>query len=198
MESVDEAPKLRLFVAIGLPEPIQDGLRNLQKKLKPFARDAKWVNPDGIHLTLKFLGYVDHSKLPEIENVLHAAEIFSPVTVRISGISYFPNPRRPNVLWVAVQAPDLLPIQKSIEENLIPLGFEQEKRGFSPHLTLARFRDPHGWLPLVRETDRLKEGMSEEFTAERFSLYRSILHRQGAEYTIMKTFYFSGKQAGGS
>ena len=181
--------KKRLFVAIGLPEPLRNELENLQKQLQPFARDAKWVNISGIHLTLKFLGYVDPAQIPEItEALFNSVKAFSPVMIQARGCGFFPNARRPNVLWVGVDAPELAPLQQDVEEAMAKLGFEKENRAFSPHLTLARFKDHRGHLALAKETEKLAGNDFGSFTANGLSLYESILRPRGAQYQILQEF----------
>jgi RNA 2',3'-cyclic 3'-phosphodiesterase len=180
---------MRLFVAIKLPEQIEIRLEEFQHQLKPFARDAKWVNPLGIHLTIKFLGEVKEEKLGEIQQALEeCSRQFDPIKIEVSGCGYFPNERRPNVFWVGVVADALKPLQQSMEEKFALQGFEKENREFNPHLTLARFRDPHGRLPLVQETNKKKDSKFGDFIASEFHLFQSVLKRSGAEYTILKTF----------
>ncbi len=181
--------KKRLFVAIGLPESIRAELEQLQKQLKSFARDAKWVHVKGIHLTLKFLGYVDPDQIPEItETLASAAKNQFAVSVQARGCGFFPNARRPNVLWMGVNAPELIPLQQEMEEKMAKLGFEKENRAYSPHLTLARFKDNRGLLPLAKETEQFANKDFGSFTANSFSLYESILRPQGAEYHALKDF----------
>ena len=184
-----DAPKKRLFVAIGLPREVQQKLEEMQTQLKRFARDAKWVKVAGIHLTLKFLGYVEPSRIQTIYETLRPiAFATSSIPIEVFGCGFFPNPQRPNVLWTGVRAKELAPLQQHVEDAMATLGFEKEKRPFSPHLTLARFRDPRGWLPLVQETQKWMEVSFGAFVASGFSLYESILHRQGAEYHTVETF----------
>ncbi|MCI0416442.1 RNA 2',3'-cyclic phosphodiesterase [bacterium] len=180
---------MRLFVAINLPEAIEMKLEEFQHQLKPFARDAKWVNPFGIHLTLKFLGEVKPEQVPEVHKAFEeSAQEFGPVNVVVKGCGFFPNERRPAVFWVGVEGDSLKPLQQSMEERFALQGFEKENREYSPHLTLARFRDPHGRLPLVHEANKRKTNGFGDFTASEFHLYQSVLKRTGAEYTILKSF----------
>jgi 2'-5' RNA ligase len=181
--------KKRLFVAIGLPESLRNELEQLQKQLKPFGRDAKWVNVSGIHLTLKFLGYVDPAQIPEItEGLSQSVKAHSAVSIHAHGCGFFPNARRPNVLWVGIDAPELTPLQQTVEEAMEKLGFEKENRAFSPHLTLARFKDHRAHLALAKETEKLAGKDFGSFTANSFSLYESILRPQGAQYHILHDF----------
>jgi len=180
--------KKRLFIAIALPENILIELDQLQTKLKPFCRDAKWARPAGIHLTLKFLGSVDPEQISSITEVLKSAATgHSEPIVRAQGCGFFPNPRRPNVLWVGIEA-NLQSLQQRIEEEMASLGFEKETRPFSPHLTLARFKDPRGLLPLAQETQKFSNQSFGEFIAKSFILFESILRPQGAEHRAVETF----------
>ena len=92
------------------------------------------------------------------------------------------------MFWAGVDAEPLHALQKSIEESTERLGFEGENRPYSPHLTLARFKDPHGRLPIAQEAEKRKDFQFGNFDALEFSLYQSVLKRTGAEYTVMKSF----------
>jgi 2'-5' RNA ligase len=147
------------------------------------------VRPEGIHLTLKFLGYVDPDRIDSIvQSLTEAATGCAPATVRVQGCGAFPNTRRPNVLWAGVVAPGLAAAQTRVEEAMAALGFEKEQRAFQPHLTLARFRDPHGLTPLMLEVEKRQDQQLGEFSATGFRLYESILRREGAEYRVVGEF----------
>lgn len=181
--------KKRLFVAIALSDSLTTELEQLQKQLKSFARDAKWVKVSGIHLTLKFLGYVEPETISTIrESLADIAKESGSISIRANGCGFFPNARRPNVLWVGVDSPGLLPLQQQVEDAMAKLGFEKENRPFNPHLTLARFKDHRGHLPLGQEIEKFSSRNFGEFTAQSFSLYESILSRQGAEYHKLQEF----------
>ena len=137
--------KIRCFVAIELPPQIKAQLSALEERLKtgrqPF---AKWVNPSSIHLTLKFLGNVSTAKVPEIvEAISSTSEGKSPFNLQLGSLGAFPNWQRPRVVWVGMggETAKLAGLQRDIETALSPLGFPPESRSFSPHLTLARFRE---------------------------------------------------------
>lgn len=183
--------KKRLFIAIGLPESLIIELEHLQEQLKPFTRNAKWVRVSGTHLTLKFLGYVDPENIPAIEKSLaDIAKGTASVPIRATGCGFFPNARRPNVLWAGVDSPALLPLQQNVEDSMARLGFEKENRLYTPHLTLARFKNARGPLPSsVQETEKFQSKDLGSFTAQSFSIYESILRREGAEYHILHEFF---------
>jgi RNA 2',3'-cyclic 3'-phosphodiesterase len=183
--------KKRLFIAIHLPKEILQKLEEVQQNFKRFAPDAKWVNVHSIHLTLRFLGYVDPSIISAIqESMSNLSKQFAPVSITLKGCDFFPNSRRPSVFWTGVDSKDLLPIQQQIEDATQKLGLEKEERTFNPHLTLARFRNSHGLIHLVEEARKFQETVFGEFVAKSFILFESILHREGAEYIRIQEFTF--------
>lgn len=181
--------KIRLFVAVELPQKIKKQLQELQDQLRKFALDAKWVKSEGIHLTLKFLGYVPKQEIPSITDALQSAtKGYTAFSIRLNGCGFFPNARRPAVLWCGVVCETLGDLQQDIESRMAGLGFAKETRAFSPHLTLARFRDPHGLIWLAKEVEKIKDSNWGEFDANEIILYQSILHRTGAEYRALERF----------
>ena len=136
---------VRSFIAIELPAEIKQGLTRLQSRLKAATNcPARWVAPDGIHLTLNFLGDVAIPKVNDIKQVMiETCAEFTPFELRLAGLGVFPNLDRPQVVWVGLggDLDSLIKLQKQLAERLIPLGFRPEKRSFSPHLTLARLRE---------------------------------------------------------
>jgi 2'-5' RNA ligase len=140
-----DTQQIRSFIAIELPEEVKSGLRRLQAELKlPQHSFVKCVAPDGIHLTLKFLGNISPQKVAEITGVMEqASQAISPFQLQITELGAFPNMRQPRVLWVGIKGEldKLKAWQKRIDNGLVPLGFAKESRPFTPHLTLARVRD---------------------------------------------------------
>jgi 2'-5' RNA ligase len=137
--------KIRSFIAIELPQEIKTGLNRLQAELKlPQHTFVKCVAPEGIHLTLKFLGNISPQKVAEITGVMEQASLgVSPFQLQITEVGAFPTMRQPRVLWVGIKGEldKLTGWQKRIDDGLVPLGFAKETRPFTPHLTLARVRD---------------------------------------------------------
>ena len=136
---------VRSFIAIELPADVRAELASIEEKLKvrrhPF---VKWVDPESIHLTLKFLGSVSGETIPEIVEAMSlVAQPVSPFTLQIGGTGAFPNWQRPQVVWVGVggEMGRLTTLQRELEAALSPLGFPPESRPFSPHLTLGRLRE---------------------------------------------------------
>ena len=137
--------KIRSFIAIELPEEVKTGLHRLQAELNlPQHTFIKCVAPEGIHLTLKFLGNISPQKVAEITGVMEqASQGISPFQLQITEVGAFPNMRQPRVLWVGIKGEldKLIGWQKRIDNGLAPLGFAKETRPFTPHLTLARVRE---------------------------------------------------------
>ena len=137
--------QIRSFIAVELPDELRLALTRLQERLKSGARTSvKWVDPHGIHLTLKFLGNIGTDMVGEITGVLEeSARGISPFRLEAKGLGAFPSLKRAQVVWVGLtgELDRLKQLQQRIESNLSPLGFVPESRPFTPHLTLARLRD---------------------------------------------------------
>ena len=140
---------LRLFISANLTPALVDSLGDLQTELKRRLANQplSWARLEGIHLTLKFLGDTDPTRVETIVASLQVAvSSHAPFTLTVAGLGCFPNLRQPNVLWVGVEDPDkaLQRLAASVDKATTRLGWEQEKRPFTGHLTLARIkRDTH-------------------------------------------------------
>jgi len=182
---------VRLFVAIEIPSNVRTALGTFIKELGAIAPQAKWVRAENLHVTLKFLGETDAGKLGQIENALRAIHNPEPVTLEFRGLGFFPNDKRPRVLWAGMNASaNLLPLAESIDHGLHSCGFPFEDRPFTPHLTLARL-NPAG-LP-AHLGAAAKQHASRNFgylTAREFHLIESKLKSTGAEYTTVQSFPF--------
>ena len=176
----------RLFIAIALPPEVQNKLSDFQSEMKPHVKNVKWVRVESIHLTLKFLGNVREERIAEIASAIRTLSAAS-FPVQVMGCGFFPNSRRPNVFWTGVNSAELNSLQQRVEDVTAQLGFEKEKRPFSPHLTLARFRDSHGLEHFIQEAERRKDASISEFHATHFSFYESILLPQGAQHHVLET-----------
>jgi 2'-5' RNA ligase len=136
---------IRTFIAVELPPEIRLALETLQARLKsPDQAWVKWVDPRGIHLTLKFLGNIATDRVNEIIAAMReAAEGTPTLHLELKGTGVFPNLRRVQVAWVGLdgEIDRLIQLQQRIEASLARLGFARESRPFTPHLTLARVRD---------------------------------------------------------
>jgi 2'-5' RNA ligase len=181
---------MRAFVAIDLPESIRAALGRKQDLFRSASPHASWAPPEGIHLTLKFLGDgVSDAKVKEVCQSLKNLGRFESFTVGLKGFGFFPDARRPRVFWAGVEAPTSLSrLAEQVEEAMQRIGFAREKRAFRPHLTLARFRLPHPQPTL--QTLLAQQGEQElgSFEVSEFFLFESKLSPQGAEYRKVERF----------
>jgi 2'-5' RNA ligase len=136
---------VRSFIAIHLPADVRAELTSLEDKLKARRHSfVKWVDPESMHLTLKFLGDVTVDSVPQIvESMSRVAMASAHFKLEVAGTGAFPNWQCPQVVWVGVggELDKLNALQKGLESALSPLGFPPEGRSFSAHLTLGRLRD---------------------------------------------------------
>lgn len=182
----DERP-LRLFVAASVPEQERVWLRDETAELRALWPRARWTELDNQHVTLKFLGATPPGRLPEVDLACAAlAAQVEPCELALDGLGVFPSRARARVLWAGLHDPSetLARIAAGLDDRLAPLGFEAEKRRFTAHLTLARFRDPVriGSLP------ELPPALA--FPLKSFGLWRSRLSPQGARYEQLREFAF--------
>ncbi len=180
---------IRSFIAIELPDELKQLLRRLQTELKSEQHPSvKWVDPSGIHLTLKFMGTIGGHQVGDITRVIQeSTEGFSPFHLEVSEIGVFPNLKRARVVWVGLggEVDRLGQLQRRLESGLTPLGFTAESRAFKPHLTLARVRDrasPAEQSSLGQLIADTGLTLSYAFRADSISLMKSTLTREGAIY----------------
>ena len=192
--------QIRSFIAIELPEEVKTGLRRLQTGLKlPEHTFVKWVAPESIHLTLKFLGNISPAKVAEITRVMEqASQGVSPFQLEVTEVGAFPNMRQPRVLWVGIKGEiDTLVVwQQRIDKGLLPLGFAKETRPFTPHLTLARLREgcsPGDRRDFGEMVAKTPIEVSYKFNVNRLSLMKSQLLPGGAVYSRLAEVKLSGK-----
>ncbi len=183
---------MRLFVALDLGESVRAAILAFCEKLRRALPAARWVRPEGIHVTLKFIGEVEEDRVAPIQSALEKIHSAAPVEMIFRGTGFFPNERRPRVFWVGIDASPKLPqIASEIEARLEPFGIARETREFRPHLTLARFDD---FRSIEKLHAPLRESGAQEFGAVKTSdmhLYQSKLGPNGAQYTRLATFHFS-------
>lgn len=186
---------LRVFVAVGLPQEVKAGLSVMRRDLNTAGGEAvRWVSEDGIHLTLKFLGEIPEGMVVSVSGALeHAVEGVKPFGLEISESGFFPSAKRPKVFWVGLKGDldSLLVLHNKVDKAMGSLGFQCEEREFSPHLTLARFRE--------KATDEQKRAFVEHVTRSKLmrfapirvdgiSLMKSVLNPAGSIYSELARF----------
>jgi len=185
--------KIRTFLAIDLPKEIKDELDKIQNRLKPKVEGVRWTRPDGIHLTLKFFGYVvgdDHSSISAA--VKSAIKGIKPFTLELGTIGAFPGPTRPRVIWIGIggQIKELIDLQKNLDRNFEQIGFAPEDRAFKPHLTLGRLKIPGSAVGFPKVLEEGKNYQAGSFRCGGLTLFRSDLRPTGAIYTRLEEFPF--------
>ena len=182
---------MRLFVALEIPESVRRALAELIAQLKDTTRSARWVRPEGIHITLKFIGETPAENVPAIQQTLASVRSNASVEAHLTGCGFFPNDRRPRVLWAGVEAsPNLAELAAAVETRLATLGIAAESRPYKPHLTLARFQSTEGIPRLLEKLQTLGPFDFGKMRAEEFHLFQSELQRGGARYTRLASFPF--------
>jgi len=186
---------MRTFVAIDIPDAIRRRIVELVENLKPATNTVRWTRPEGLHITLKFIGEIAPEKVEAVKGRLQAVRSFAPFSIAIRGAGYFPNARSPRVLWLGIEAGSELPeLARQIEEALAAVGIPQENRPFSAHLTLGRLRVPDK-IPALQELLRRQEPLEfGDFTAREIFLYESKLSPEGSHYRKLARFEFAEGQ----
>jgi RNA 2',3'-cyclic 3'-phosphodiesterase len=179
---------VRAFVALNLPDATRRALWSATAPLREMDLPVKWVRPDGIHLTLKFLGETDEARQSELIAALaRAATGTHALPLMVEGFGAFPDPAHARVLWAGVAAePALELLQDAVERRFAPLGFPTEARTFRPHVTLGRskreartadFRGLEAALAALSFADTV--------VIESVDLMRSTLQSPGAVYEVV-------------
>src|SRR6266446_3188465 len=134
---------MRLFVALEIPSTVRKNLAELLKSLRSMSPQTRWVRPENLHVTLKFIGEVPETRLAAIRSALAGARSDQPVALDFRGLGFFPNEKHPRVFWAGIEtSPNLKTLAADIDEATERLSIPREKPPFSPHLTLARFEPP--------------------------------------------------------
>ncbi|HYL11880.1 MAG TPA: RNA 2',3'-cyclic phosphodiesterase [Terriglobales bacterium] len=190
---------MRIFIALDIDQPIRERIERFLEGVRGFAPDARWVRPESLHITLKFIGEKRPESVGLIKSSLAKIQVGA-MEIAFQGFGFFPTAKSARVFWVGIQAgPELGRLATAVDDALLSLGIPKEEHAFSPHLTLARGgksgapRRPSD-RPNVK-FDRLQEKLAAmpqpEFgtmTAREFFLYESKLSRDGSQYTKLDTF----------
>lgn len=182
----------RLFVALDPPEALRRRIgavvAGLRRTAGRAADEVRWTAPEGLHLTLQFLGAVPEERIAGLDGAIRAAAAAShPLQLELRGAGGFPNARRPRVVWLGL-AGDLAPLAALAEDlgrRLTPLGFPPEPRPFTPHLTVGRARDAHGAPGLGGALAEASHGEGLAWRAGELVLFESHLEPGGARHEAL-------------
>jgi 2'-5' RNA ligase len=185
---------VRVFIAIPLPVDLKAKLVVLQQEFRSLALEAAWVREAGFHLTLKFLGEVDSTRIVSIVSCMVAtAQHCRPFSLSLAGVGVFPHESNPRVLWVGVQdaTGELRRTQRTLDAGLVQMGFPAETRPFNPHLTLARVKRVTRRGELLATLKAHYGTVLGQLDVDRMELVESHLHPSGARYSIVKAAPFT-------
>jgi 2'-5' RNA ligase len=185
---------IRAFVAVRIDPGVAERIATAEAQLDDSVKGIRWVKPDNLHLTLKFLGGVSEDKIAPIadalESALRSMERFS---VGCRGLGVFPDIRRPRVLWAGLQGAALGRLAAAVEETLASIGFAREEREFKPHLTIGRWRDFAGRPDALSQV--MERWREHDFGASEMNeviFFQSVLKPDGAVHTPLRVFPLRG------
>jgi RNA 2',3'-cyclic 3'-phosphodiesterase len=192
---------MRIFIGIDISEAIRTKIARFMEGVSGFAPEARWVGPQSLHITLKFIGEQKPEQVEAIALRLRHVQSDA-IEIQISGHGFFPTAKAPRVFWIGIHAePELASLAGQIDAATHELGVPREERGFSPHLTLARAAGKSG-DPRWRTGDRPNSAFAVlekrlatmpeldfgRMTADHFILYQSQLSPSGSKYTKLEQF----------
>jgi 2'-5' RNA ligase len=181
---------MRLFTAIDIPADVLLRLERLVSLLRPEAL-IKWSPLDNFHITTKFIGEWQEGRIEELHEALLDAAPRPPFEVELRSLGWFPNERSPRVLWAGVYGGDgLKELARDTEEALVKLGIDRETREFSPHLTLARIKNPVPLRALRQRVAELHNTIIGKFQVSRFALFRSDPGSNSSIYRKLREYKF--------
>ncbi len=188
---------IRSFIAIEIPQPFQVAIGDLQNTLRRTEAEVKWVRPEGIHLTLKFLGSIREEDLERISQAISPlVREWEPFELRIRGLGCFPSSRNPRVIWIGIDqgGKEVSALERVVEDTMALLNFAPESRTFTPHLTLGRVRSSKERSSLIRAMESRKDSEVGTFRAKEVHLFRSELRPSGAVHTKLRTYPMKGNE----
>ena len=187
--------KLRLFVAISIPEPVRAEMLRVQRELQPLAPpdSMRWTRPDQLHLTLRFLGEVPVQSVAALKHALaETCAGFRPFRLSAKGIGFFPDVHAPRVIWVGIEDSEqvLADLQAAVERALSPFAENPVRERFRAHTTLGRFQKYRRYKTeqLVRRARSYESHGFGDWPVENMGLFRSELSPEGARHTALAVF----------
>ncbi|MEX0829007.1 MAG: RNA 2',3'-cyclic phosphodiesterase [Nitrospirales bacterium] len=192
---------IRVFLAVELSSGIRENLFSFQQELKKTLPPVNWVRPESIHLTMKFLGFVEASRISQLLLALEPVGTTQyGFSIEIQGVGVFPHVKHPKILWVGItgQTQALHELVLEIEAALEPLGFPPEEKPYHPHLTLARIKRDNALVgsALLENGVLARKQHFSTFTVDRLTLFQSKLDSTGATYTPLGVVPLSQQSPG--
>ena len=186
--------RVRTFIALTLDGSLHKTLSEVIDRFASSRASVKWVTPQNVHATLKFLGNVEEARLPEVFAACeNAAGGFKPIELEVRAVGCFPDMRRPRVVWLGIEKGDeaLKKLQKTVENELELIGFPKEEREFRAHLTIGRVKGKEGIARLCRLIEEERNVFIGSMRAEKISVIKSKTLPSGPVYTELKAIPLS-------
>jgi 2'-5' RNA ligase len=178
---------MRLFTGLDLPPEVVRNLEELLRRLKPAAQ-ISWNRPENLHITTKFIGELAEARLGELKQTLDRLPGRAAIPVRLRRVGFLPNPHSPRMFRCGIEAPGLDALAADTDAAVAAIGVARETRPYSPHLTLARIKQPGGLRTLREAVAGLPSLEFGEFEARSFFLFQSVLKPAGSVYTKLSEF----------
>jgi len=182
---------IRAFVALRMSAEAETAIERFIEPLRPLSSGVRWVSRTNFHLTLRFLGNeVPTSLIDKLAaDLSHIASRAQPFRLTVQGIGGFPNLSRPHVIWIGLQSDELIELATDVRAAASRAGFGDEDHLYTPHLTIARVRDPRELSGLRSVLQAAREHHFGISTIASMALYRSILCPAGAQYAELKSWH---------
>jgi 2'-5' RNA ligase len=176
---------LRCFIALELPEEVKKKIYVCIEKMKSAGADVKWIPPENLHLTLKFLGDTTEELLKSVnERLISLSKSHNRFSLQVSGAGAFPNIKYPKVVWLGIHdSEEIIKLQHDIDESMEGLGFKRDDKKFTPHLTIGRVKSMRNKDVLIKELATLKEADFGKIEVNNITMMKSELKPGGAEHS---------------
>ena len=182
--------KMRLFIAMDVPEEIKGAISVAMEDLRRSVEGVRWVKPENIHLTMKFIGDYEEEKLERLEEEVVKAALRSPrFTALLGGCGAFPSPAKARVIWVDMRkgGEEAAVAARKVDSRLGKIGIKRDSRPFRGHLTLGRLKKPRDCSDMIERMEKDLQGLFDmPFDVREMVLYRSILRPEGPTYIPLR------------
>jgi len=175
---------VRCFIAIDIPPSVKRKIYELITVINERGyinkKDIKWVKPENLHITLAFLGNLPVEEISLLCDIItNVSKTNSPFEINLEGLGFFPNIRQPKVFWIGInRSASLFDLKRQIDVKLQQAGINYDKKPFSPHITIARFKNT---IEIKKQIFDI--AFKDEFKVNELHLIKSDLFKEGPRYT---------------
>lgn len=178
----------RFFIAINFPEKTKKEINEFQKNLNNYLLNVRWVKPQNLHLTLAFLGWLKSEEVDKLKQITkEVANQTAPFVLHPKGLGVFPDRKRAKVLWIGVEDEEILKIiNQTLYRKLVQNNFKLDTRGFSPHITIARFKEKANEKMITLAFDKFKDSTFGKIKVTSIDIMESQLKKDGPVYRLIE------------